>query len=74
MNNKKRHQQARIFQIKTEDLDSINLDYNLNSNSKKKKKKKNKKTQTHVVKLNMTIKILLQIVYFVYQIKINLDK
>ena len=71
MNNKKRHQQARIFQIKTEDLDSINLDYNLNSNSKK---KKNKKTQTHVVKLNMTIKILLQIVYFVYQIKISLDK
>ena len=41
MNNKKRHQQARIFQIKTEDLDSINLDYNLNSNSKKKKKQKN---------------------------------
>ena len=40
MYNKKRHQQARIFQIKTEDLDSINLDYNLNSNLKKKKKTK----------------------------------
>ena len=42
MNYKKRHQQARIFQIKTDDLDSINLDYDLKSKLKKKKKQKNK--------------------------------
>ena len=64
MNNKKRHQQARKFQIKTEDLDSIDLNYNSILELKKKKKKKNINNKSYC-KIKYENKNFASKVYFV---------